>query len=206
MQQLQERCGEAIEIVAADVAREEGIAAVSATAEQYATIDGIVHAAASLIEPANYQTLSPDDIVSDMRSHVGSPIALNNALNTLFNSARIVYIDSYSASDVRVGWGGYSIVKAAAQMAARLAHEELKQAKVIRVFPGAVRTQLLETVLNWQTPSPVVDTYSAFEAAGEIAEPTVVGQFIANILCNASNTELDQREYWDISRPDDHLS
>lgn len=205
LEQLQSRCGDDVYIVATDLSTDAGIASLIAALQSFAHIDGLVHAAASLVNPVDYNQLDTEKLVSDTHIHVAVPIALNKALADKLIGSRIVYIDSYSASSLRVGWSGYSIVKAAAQMAACAAQEEFKQASVIRIFPGAVRTPLVETVLNWPENSPVVDTFSEAEAAGKVSEPKKIGEYIAGILTRATNVQLKEREFWDYNRDEDRL-
>ena len=202
---LKNSCGERIQIVPADLSTESGRMSVVEKARLIGNLNGIVHSAGSLIKPAEYRHLKSDEIIADLNIHVAVPITLNNTLEDELAGGRILYIDSYSASKLRVGWSGYSIVKAAAQMAARSAAEEITKSKVIRVFPGAVRTPLVETVLSKEQSSPTSDLFKELESKGAILEPTVVGEFIANILVNATDQQLEERELWDISNPNDRI-
>ncbi|MFT5897243.1 MAG: benzil reductase ((S)-benzoin forming) [bacterium] len=168
-------------------------------------VQGVVHAAGSLIALASYAHLNIDNMNQDMSVHVSAPIAINNLLAQQLTGARIIYIDSYSANAPRLGWSGYSIVKAAAQMAAKSAAAEISHARVIRVFPGGVRTPLVEAVLNSQSSSPTALAFRKLDAVGEIVEPELIGRYIADILVHATEDQLESREYWDFNNPTDHL-
>jgi len=209
LEQLKERSDGQVEVVVADLSTDAGITVLVEAIKPYGQLNGIVHAAGSLIEPRDYDQLDTEQLVNDTHIHVAVPITLNNVLKKVLHESlkgtRIVYIDSYSASTVRIGWGGYSIVKAAAQMAARVAAEEHQQSSIIRVFPGAVRTPLVETVLNWQQASPAVDAFNAMDANGTVVEPSVIGEYIACILCKATDAQLAAREYWDFCREEDRI-
>lgn len=202
---LESKYSDVVSIVPADLSIKAERDAVIERVKEMGELHGIVHAAGSLIKPVSYENLDADELVAYMNVHVAVPIALNNALKEALVEARIVYVDSYSASSLRVGWSGYSMVKAAAQMAARAAAEELPDSTVIRVFPGAVNTPLVKTLLATDKKSPTVDLFNTLSSTGEIVEPEVVGEFIANILVRASAEQLVEREYWDFTNSKDQI-
>lgn len=183
--------------VNADVSTADGIERIYQAASNQ-SLKGLIHSAGSPIPLAGYSSIDTENMVHDMAVHVAAPIALNTRLSERLKNARILYIDSYSASELRVGWCGYSIVKAAAQMAAKAAKAELAPTEVIRVFPGGVRTPLVEAVLNAKESSPTADAFKAIDAAGNMAEPDEVGRYIADILLKATGQQLAAREFWDI--------
>lgn len=194
-----------IQVVPADLSTEAGRKAVVKEANSFGKIDGIIHAAGSLITPATYQHLNADQILADLNIHVTVPLTLNNTLEDKLAGGRILYIDSYSANNLRVGWSGYSIVKAAAQMAARSAAQEITRSTVIRVFPGAVQTPLVQAVLSAQQESPTRHMFKEMELNSTISKASVVGEFIADILVTATNQQLEDREVWDINNPADQI-
>ena len=120
-----------------------------------------------------------------------APIELDRQLHPKLG--RIVFLDSYSSNDLRVGWAAYSIVKAAAQMAARSAAEELKDVRVIRAFPGAVRTPMVDAVLNSPHDSPTRRTFRALQATGKLSPPDEIGAWIAQLLLDTSDEDLNAR-------------
>lgn len=195
-------CGDNHTSVEADVTTQSGLKAI-ASAIAGRSLLGVVHAAGSSIKLSNYGQLNSDDLVQDMAVHVAAPIAINNLLSQQLSNARIVYIDSYSANAPRVGWTGYSIVKAAAQMAAKSAAAEISHAQVIRVFPGGVRTPLVEAVLNSDSTSPTALAFRKIDAEGDIVEPEAIGRFVSDILALASDDQLALREFWDFSHSAD---
>lgn len=198
--------GGRVQTITADLTDKSGFAAVVDYVNSQPALDGVVHAAGSLISPVAYASLNADEMLAHLNIHVTVPIALNTALQQKLAGGRIVYIDSYSASNVRIGWSGYSIVKAAAQMAARAAAEEMKQSAIIRIFPGAVRTPLVESVLLAQERSPTSDLFKEMAARGTISEPAAVGEFIAEVLLNATEQQLNEHDIWEMDSPDARLS
>ena len=189
--------------VNADVSHPDGIERIHNAATRQ-PLKGIVHSAGSSVPLGDYASVTPENLVHDMAVHVAAPMALNNRFSNRLEQARIVYIDSYSASDLRVGWCGYSIVKAAAQMAAKAAKAELSAAEIIRVFPGGVRTPLVEAVLDSAADSPTSDIFKALDVAGKLVQPIQVGRFVADILLHATTEQLAARDFWDISNSADN--
>ena len=189
--------------LSADVATEEGRRSIASVVAD-TPIQGIVHSAGSSIPLQPYEALSADRVQHDMAVHVLAPIAINNLFRQQLSQARIVYIDSYSASALRVGWSGYSIVKAAAQMAAKSAAAEFSHAQIIRVFPGGVKTQLIESVLNSTSDSPTTTAFKKMDSEGTLVAPEVIGRYVAQLLVDADEKQLESREYWDFNNPNDH--
>jgi len=135
-----------------------------------------------------YQKLQTKEVTHHFNVHVLAPIALNQRLKFHKDNGRIVFIDSYSANAPRVGWSAYSIVKSAAQMAARSAAAELQGMRVVRIFPGAVRTALVESVLNANDKSPTSEIFKALNVAGTIVDPTEKsGVLVYRLSIRASN-------------------
>lgn len=180
--------------LAIDLALREGVRQVVEACSAYPNIAGIVHAAGTLIEPQAFAHIDSDLLLDEMRVHVMVPIDLNQKLEPQLG--RIVFLDSYSSNDVRVGWASYSIVKAAAQMAARSAAEELENVRVIRAFPGAVRTPLVDAVLNSPDDSPTRQAFRRLQREGKLAPPDEIGRWIAQLLLDVSNADLDARPTW----------
>lgn len=205
LESLSKYCDSRIQIIQADLSTETGRSLVVEKGKAIGNVDGIVHSAGSLITPIEYGDLVHDSIVADMNIHVAVPISLNNALHDELSGGRIVYIDSYSANDLRVGWSGYSIVKAAAQMAARSAVEEITNSAVIRVFPGGVRTPLVESVLTTHQESPTREAFKELELKGSLSDPDVVGEFVTDILTTATDEQLEERDIWVFDNPNDRI-
>ena len=206
IQKLEQPDSNNLHVVSADLSTESGLTKVIEAAGEHSPLQGVIHAAGSPVELMAYQKLATDDVAYHFNVHVLAPIALNQRLQLGDHHCRIVYIDSYSATALRVGWSAYSMVKAAAQMSARAAAAELQYAKVIRIFPGAVRTALVETVLSAKEKSPTSQVFKALDADGSMVEPVVAGKFIADIVLDATDEQLNVREFWDFTNTDDHLS
>ncbi|MDH5421802.1 MAG: SDR family NAD(P)-dependent oxidoreductase [Acidimicrobiia bacterium] len=180
--------------LASDLLTTEGVRQVVDACAAHGSLAGIVHAAGTLIEPQAFGAIDTGVLLDEMRVHVMAPIELNQRLRAQLS--RIVFLDSYSSNDLRVGWAAYSIVKAAAQMAARSAAEELRDVQVIRAFPGAVRTPLVDAVLNSPADSPTRRTFRALQSTGKLHPPDEIGEWIARLLLDTSDEELAARPTW----------
>ncbi len=207
LQSLYDQYPEHIKIVQADLSGVDGVEALLGATSECSKFDGIVHAAGSAVPLSDYQELSRDehDIEKHFFIHVMLPIKLNNLLSKKLFGSRVLFIDSFSANKPRVGWAGYSIIKAAAQMAARSAAAELTSSTVIRIFPGGVKTPLVQSVLDSDHDSSVVKTFKALEQDGKLSSADTVGSYIVSLLVDASEKQLSSKESWDITNPDDRI-
>ncbi len=193
-----------IRYLAVNLAVEAGIATLARTLVDHSHLDAIVHAAGSLVPPQPYASVRPHELVEHFRLHVAAPMAIYQALAARVSVRRLVTIDSYSATSPRDGWSAYSIVKAAARMSARCAAQELSDVDVIRVFPGAVRTQVVETVL--QSQSATAQVFAAMQQRGELAEPVQVARFITALVVDGTSEMLRSQETWDYNSDADQAA
>lgn len=205
LQSLGDQYPDRVKVVRADLSTTSGLDSLCSAVNSVDRISGIVHAAGSAVPLADYQKLEQADLLFDFALHVALPITLNNRLSSRLAGARILYLDSYSANSPRVGWAGYSIVKSAAQMAARAAAAELSNSTVIRVFPGAVRTPLVEAVLTSTHACQTADVFRAMDTNGKISEAGEIGEYLANLLLDAREDQLAAREYWDFGVPESRI-
>lgn len=187
--------------VPADVATEAGVAHITHEVSDDGPIGGVVHSAASLVPLQPYSDVDPAELVEHFRVHVAAPIALYQALAIDHPIERMLFIDSYSGATPRLGYPAYSVVKAAAQMAARTAALEIAPTRVIRVFPGAVNTQIVGAVLASDSPTKAV--FAEMLEKGEFAEPADAARFIVDVLVGTTDDVLDTRDVWDYNDPGD---
>jgi len=73
------------------------------------------------------------------------------------------------------------------------------------VFPGGVHTPLIDAVLNSKQRSPAVAEFKKLSSNNQLNDPKIVGEFVANILTSATDSQLDERKYWDINCPEDQI-
>jgi NAD(P)-dependent dehydrogenase (short-subunit alcohol dehydrogenase family) len=80
-------------------------------------------------------------------------------------------------------------------MSAKCAAQELPDTAIIRVFPGAVKTRLVDEVLQANTEASTV--FRAIRERGELAEPQHVAEFIVSILVDAPDDLVRKNDAWD---------
>ena len=182
----------------ADVTSEAGIGEIVQACDS-GPVQSIVHSAGSLVKLVPWTDLPPEELISHLAVHVAAPIALTGALARASQVERMVFIDSYSATTPRHGWSAYSIVKSAAQMSARSARQELPNTRVVRVFPGAVDTPLLDLVLESRIEA--ADTYLRLKEEGKVSSPESIGRQIADLVLDTPDELLESQEVWTVGYP-----
>ena len=198
---LVETSGSLVSTVAADLATKHGIDKLVAHIAAEGEIASVLHSAGSLVPLEPYASIDSDELVEHFRIHVGAPISLYQAVSRNHSIRRMLFIDSYSASAARLGWAAYSVIKSAAQMAARCAAQELPDTLSTRVFPGAVNTRIVETVLASDTAT--ASTFAGMLERGEFAEPEEVAEFLVALLLDATDELFCSREAFDYNNPVD---
>jgi NAD(P)-dependent dehydrogenase (short-subunit alcohol dehydrogenase family) len=197
---------ERVRVVAADVGTTGGRAdvveraAAVAQAEGARPIASLIHGAATAVELQPWTTLDPDELTAHFHVHVASAAALTSALHEKVGVERCVIFDSYSASTPRHGWAAYSILKAAAQMAFRAAADELDDLAVIRAYPGAVATPLLDRVLDADPSIEATAVYHELNDSGRVSTPDAIATQLLPIL-DRSLDELRATDTWTIGHP-----
>jgi NAD(P)-dependent dehydrogenase (short-subunit alcohol dehydrogenase family) len=213
---LRDQYPDQIHIVIADLATATGISDVLTAAKSHpnvgaeagGVVGGMVHAAGTAVPLDSYQQLKlgSQNLQRHFAVHVEAPIALNNGLGAMLKGTRILYIDSFSANAPRIGWAAYSIIKAAARMAAQSADAELTDATVISVLPGGVRTPLVNQVLSATQHSPTTSAFQELEQAGKLVEPDAIGAYLCQLLLDATDAQLASRNIWTFGNPDDRIA
>ncbi|HBE67229.1 MAG TPA: sepiapterin reductase [Planctomycetaceae bacterium] len=203
---LRESCGPELTTVQADLTTDAGVQKVAdsiplASVTGMSAIAGIVHSAGSLVPLEPYAEIDTAKLQQHFCIHVAAPMKLFQTINQNHSIKRMLFIDSYSASTARVGWSAYSIVKSAAQMAARCAAQELSSTRTIRAYPGAVKTQIVDEVLASDTETAGV--FARLMENGEVAEPNDVAKFLVALLVDAPDELLDAQDSFDYNNPTD---
>lgn len=203
---LRESCGPRLITLEADLGTDEGVQAIAdkiiaISNGEPAVIDGIVHSAGSLVPLEPYDKIDADELVQHFRVHVATPLNLFQTLSQSHSIKRMLFIDSYSATTLRPGWSAYSIIKSAAQMAARCAARELTTTRIIRAYPGAVNTRIVEAVLRSQTETAA--TFAAMLEKGELAKTDEVADFLVTLLVDSSDELLASQDSFEFRNSTD---
>ena len=199
LNELAEEYPDQIQAQALDLSREENVNLLASTVNDSQACS-LVHCAGTRVDLEPYGAIDTKALSHHFQVHVATPIALfQQLLAQGIRIPKIGFIDSYSATVPRVGWGGYSIVKSAAQMAARCARAELSDTQTIRIFPGAVQTGVVDAVLTSNTETAQV--FQALKDDGKIATPDKVANFVCKILNDLPDQTLKSVDAWDFNDP-----
>lgn len=142
----------------------------------------VVHGAATPVATEPWLDLDADDLTRHFQVHVAAPIALTAGLLRVGAVERAVIFDSYSAATPRDGWSAYSLMKAAIQMAMRGAALELNETAILRVYPGAVATPLLDRILDSGPEVAAAEFYRALRDQGLVSAANEIGNQLADLL------------------------
>lgn len=63
----------------------------------------------------------------------------------------------------------------------------------------------MEAVLKSTHDCPTVDTFRTMDSEGRVSDEQDIGQYLSNILLDASENQLAAREYWDHGRSEDRI-
>jgi benzil reductase ((S)-benzoin forming) len=184
-----------IQPIAADISTKKGLGAVVSATSSCVAVSGLVHCAGSRVNPEPFHLIDTEALIEHFRVHVAAQIVLTQMLSQNSSVERVVFIDSYSASEPRDGWGAYSIIKASAQMVARCAAQEIHQTRTVRVFPGAVQTGVVDAIIR--SGAKASQAFAAMAASGQVAPPEEVAEFIAAILVDTADELIDSMCVWD---------
>ncbi len=191
-----------VRIVAADVGTAADRDAIVAAVAELASgpVTSLIHGAATAVDLEPWTELDADQLTAHFNVHVAAAVALTGSLHQEVGLERCVIFDSYSASNPRVGWSAYSILKAAAQMAFRAAADELDDVAIARVFPGAVGTPLLDRVLAAPRSIQATDVYHELNDTDRVSTPDEIADELLPIL-DRSPEELRAQDTWAIGHP-----
>ena len=191
-----------VQVVAADVGRADDRAAIVGATTQRASgaVTSLIHGAATAVALEPWTELDADQLTAHFNVHVAAAVALTGDLHRQVGVERCVIFDSYSASNPRVGWSAYSILKAAAQMAFRAAADELGDIAIARVFPGAVGTPLLDRVLEAPRSIEATAVYHELNDTDRVSTPDEIARELLPIL-DRSPAELRAQDTWAIGHP-----
>ena len=188
--------GQVVEVVA-DLSDQAGIDKVAEAVSQEGDLDGFIKAAGSLVQLEPFLSINPGELLNHFSVHTAAPMALIQALVPKVRIGRILFVDSYAASQPREGWAAYSILKAATQMTARCAQSELGSTLVFRVLPGAVDSPLI--ALAESSDSPSGDLYRKMRMEGKVADPELIASFMVKLMVDAPDELLGSVDAWDFN-------
>lgn len=140
------------------------------------------------------------DLERHFATHVAGLLTTMRACQDLWhNPARVLVVDSDSATTARAGWGLYCASKAALQIACRILQLELQGTHIALacVKPGAVATSIVDAALAADPKEfPDREVFVRAKAEGKLAKPESVAKFFGELLDTVAWDEFGSRD-WD---------
>lgn len=200
---LAEAHGDKVWPVAADVASEEGRAAI-VEAVGGRKLRALVHNAGVLepIGPLSEITLA--QWRHSQAVNVEAPLFLTQALlESLADGGRVLHVSSGAAHHPYQGWGAYCTSKVALYMLYQVLREELRARGIAvgSVRPGVVDTPM-QTLIRSQSAErfPAVERFIRLKAQGQLRSPEQAAAYIAGLLLELPAERFAEHE-WDINDP-----
>ena len=140
------------------------------------------------------------DLERHFATHVTGFLTLLRACESFWhNPARVIVVNSDSATTARAGWGLYCTSKAALEMACRVLQLELRESGVALacVKPGPVSTSIVDAALSADPADfPDREVFVHAKETGTLADPDQIAEFLAQLLENVAWDEFASRD-WD---------
>ena len=188
-----EESSESIEVLAADIATEEGRVLIK---EQVGDrkIDVLVNNA-GLMEPAGLLSELPlDKWRYQYGVNLEAPLFLSQLLLNNLRGGRILNVTIYSSFRVTPGLAAYGISKAALNMLTEYMRAEYKETEISvgLLLPGIVNTGIQD-----QYKSKSISNTKPPTSAISRLEPTLVSMFIRWLILDSNKIEFG-KDIWDI--------
>lgn len=159
--------------IAADLGKAEDALAIAARAAALVPRVGLLVHNASTLGPLPMPSLAdtrPEDLQQVLEVNLVGPFRLTRALLgglALGQGGTVLHVSSDAAVEAYVGWGAYSVSKAALDHLTRLWAAELGEAglRVVSVDPGEMDTRMHADAIPDADPSTLADPH---EVAGRI--------------------------------------
>lgn len=198
LQETADLAGASCETLAADVATEEGRAAISsAVGERQVAM--LIHNAGTLepIGPLAHVSLAAWRTA--MQINLEAPLFLTQALLPRLAGGRVLHISSGAARNALAGWGAYCVSKAGLYMLYQMLNTEHNEIAVGSVRPGVVDTPMQALIRRQDEQQfPAVERFRALQQQGQLRSPEDVADFIAWVLLETSPEAFKAHE-WDIN-------
>lgn len=140
------------------------------------------------------------DLERHFATHVSGLLTILRACQDRWHHpARVLVVDSDSATKARAGWGLYCASKAALQMVCRVLQLELRDSDVALtcVRPGPVATSIVDAALAADPKEfPDREVFVRAQATGKLTEPELIAQFFGELLDQVEWNEFGSHD-WD---------
>jgi len=168
--------------------------------DHHCAVQNLVYAA-GVVKPIRPLLRSETaDLERHFATHVTGFLTLLRACEGFWhNPARVIVVNSDSATTARAGWGLYCTSKAALEMTCRVLQLELRESGVALacVKPGPVSTSIVDAALAADPEDfPDREVFVHAKETGTLADPEQVAEFLGQLLENVAWDEFASRD-WD---------
>ncbi len=132
--------------------------------------------------------------------NVSARFLLTQALLSVLEGGRVLFIGSDAGNKVRFGAAAYSIAQAASQVLYEGLRKELEGINIaVGLFkPGLVKTDMVDTFMNVSEEEfPDVTFYRDWVKKGELVMPETIADFARWLLITVNRDEFKEK-IWDI--------
>ncbi len=168
--------------------------------DQNCAVQNLVYAAGVVKPIAPLLRSETSDLERHFATHVTGFLTLLRACQDLWhNPARVIVVNSDSATTARAGWGLYCTSKAALEMACRVLQIELRESGVglACVKPGPVSTSIVDAALSADPVDfPDREVFVHAKETGTLTDPDRIAEFLGHLLKNVAWDEFASRD-WD---------
>lgn len=168
--------------------------------EHNCAVRNVVYAAGVVKPIAPLLKSKTVDLERHLATHVAGLLTTLRACAKIWHDpARVLVVDSDSATTARAGWGLYCVSKAALQMTCRILQLEFQGSHVALacVKPGPVATSIVDAALAADPKDfPDREVFVRAKATGTLVSPESVAQFFGELLNQVAWDEFGSRD-WD---------
>ena len=168
--------------------------------EHNCAVQNLVYAAGVVKPIASLLRSETSDLERHFATHVTGFLTLLRACESFWhNPARVIVVNSDSATTARAGWGLYCTSKAALEMACRVLQIELRDSGVALacVKPGPVATPIVDAALSADPAEfPDREVFVHAKETGSLTDPDRIAEFLGHLLNNVAWDEFASRD-WD---------
>ncbi|RFA28983.1 short-chain dehydrogenase [Alkalilimnicola ehrlichii] len=198
LREVQAHAPDAIRLVAADIATEEGRQAVAEALPNKARLQALVHNAGVIapIGPLSQVTLK--DWRQSQAINVEAPLFLTQRLLDRLAGGRVLHVSSGAAHNGYQGWGAYCTSKAALYMLYQVLRDELEDADIAvgSVRPGVVDTPMQDFIREQPAEHfPAVARFISLKQEGLLIPAEKVAIFMRWLLLDVPAGEYSSREW-----------
>jgi len=198
LEELRSHAPSLIEILSADIGREEDRSKIRSYLSKNTKISHLVHNAALMAPSGLLENVSLSEWRYQMAVNVEAPLFLTTELLPFLHGGRILSLTVYSSLNVSVGLGAYGVSKAALNMLTKYFQVELKKYNVAVgiALPGLVETNIQKQLTD-DPDIPIRERVNRLKSEKKLLSPKIAADFLSWLLLDTDNQQFSE-QLWDI--------